>query len=307
MQTTTINILLFFFPFLLLGQDLAVYNLTSFQKSEDEINGFISLSDSYPLSMHADSLIIADTYLGEQANAENHQLDAAYRSRFLSRMNWNETDTIFIYFLSLDSIAKYPVHDLPLVANMTPYGVNYIVSQYDYMVGFEFGEKRLGKDYWYLDNFVCIGKDNPFVRDRILPMKWEEIEQDCFPLSEHNNIFTNSKVVQTYLFMTEKFDYYLRNLSRDGRQIGRHLIVVESSNEAILLEEFYGYSEGSGLKPLNIIDVDYGHGFFQWAGAIFKDMPVMLFGFKENSFGCPKIQFLDKTASFIFLRCDNRH
>ena len=86
----------------------------------------------------------------------------------------------------------------------------------------------------------------------------------------------------------------------------RYLIVLDSKTERIVYEGIFLDTESTYLAELSfqnkISEYEY-----QWTGEIFKNKPSVIFGFLGYSFGCPSIEFLDKTEPPIVISCDNRH
>lgn len=101
--------------------DLIIYSYFTIEIDKHQA-GFIPLSDDYRWSESPDSLAIEDEYLGmtKYENDNYHTLSPKYRTRFLSRKNINPGDSIFIYHVASDSLVRYAVKDIPIVAFINP-------------------------------------------------------------------------------------------------------------------------------------------------------------------------------------------
>jgi hypothetical protein len=138
--------------------------------------GIISLSDSYRLSEHPDSIAIPD--LSSVEDRKYFTLDSKYRRRFLYRTNVSETDSVFIYNYEKDAIASYKVKNLKVVACMNMYGAGNLDTQRDYMLGFEVSSSVQKK---FQGALVYVGKENPFIRGQLKSIVWKKIEPTAFP------------------------------------------------------------------------------------------------------------------------------
>lgn len=121
----------------------SIYSLQGFQHGSTVAKGFVTLSDMFPYSQNPDSFVVADEYLGNvEFDADNvHELNEPFRSRFLERINIQETDSIFVYSFMLDQSYSFCVKDIPLMAHLSPYGPDLPITTDQYMIGFEFGLK----------------------------------------------------------------------------------------------------------------------------------------------------------------------
>jgi hypothetical protein len=62
------------------------------------------------------------------------------------------------------------------------------------------------------------------------------------------------------------------------------------------------------LYPLNF--ADEGHTPYQWTGRLFKEKPMVLFGFDYNHFFCPYMFVLSKAKNaigMIVINCEDRY
>jgi hypothetical protein len=83
-------------------------------------------------------------------------------------------------------------------------------------------------------------------------------------------------------------------------------VIINSKTKEIVYEQVQILSESTYLVPLNTPNNPNQYQS-QWTGQLFKDKPVVMFGFLAGGFGCPSITILDKTESSIPILCDNRH
>lgn len=292
--------------------DLIIYSYFTIEIDKHQA-GFIPLSDDYRWSESPDSLAIEDEYLGmtKYENDNYHILSPKYRSRFLSRKNINPGDSIFIYHVATDSLARYAVKDIPIVAFINPYGTQYEVEQYDYQIGFEVKD-LLFKGGYYSSTLAYVGSENLFNTGSLAPMNWEVIT-DSFPahnLAGYDSIrIANSEPQEKYVFTHDGFEYFLQNRNYPGQAgpDGRLLVIRSAKTKNLIKSATYFDTEGSYLKPLSSVENDYGNGPMQWTGKLFKHKPPVIFGFLGMSFGCPGIQFIDENEADIWIRCDNRH
>lgn len=295
-----------------LENDLIIYSYFTIEIDKHQA-GFIPLSDDYRWSESHDSLAIEDEYLGmtKYENDNYHILSPNYRARFLSRKNINPGDSIFIYHVATDSLARYAVKDIPIVAFINPYGTQYEVEQYDYQIGFELKDPIFRGGY-YSSTLAYVGPENLFNTGSLVPLKWEPTTE-IFPthnLSGYDSIrVVNSEPQEQYIFTHDGFEYLLQNRNYPGQSgpDGRLLVIRSAKTKKLIRSVAYFETEGSYIKPLSSVENDYNEGPLQWTGKLFIHKPPVVFGFLGMSFGCPGIQFIDEDEPDIWIRCDNRH
>jgi hypothetical protein len=191
-------------------------------------------------------------------------------------------------------------------------------DQSDYMIGFEIEPiiiKRLGESY--NQNFVCVGKVNPFVKNQLKPVVWTKINRSQFPgmgINTANELLTKRRKIQSdscYKFTNTNHTYYVKDIFfNDGNYLStsRRLIVIENKTGEMVLDEFIQEGESTSVNPLNNLNTEEGRKYiYQWTGKLFKYKAPVIFGFNGESFGCPHISFLDFSERSIYINCDNRH
>ncbi|MDI7237222.1 hypothetical protein QMM95_14205, partial [Leptospira santarosai] len=258
--------------------------------------------------------------------------------RFLSKTKISENDTVFIYDYSTETIATFPVKNLKAIACLSPYKEDKDppYSQKDYMIGFEIEKKLLknfkNKSFEYENSLIHIGKQNPFQKGRIKSILWKKIDPKKLSTFKIRvkyapgydpqydpTAWSGYSFGKAYQFDSVPLRYYLQDLfkyddlSRPASERDepdcRRLIVINTKTKEIIVEKFYCKGEGAGFAPLKVVgDVDkYWYQRYQWTGEIFKDRPPVIFGFLFVRFGCPSIDFLERSESYVLINCDNRH
>jgi len=260
---------------------------------DEIVEGFINLSESYPWDYETDALtILPKRKLGK----DTVQFDSYLKDKFLKKMSISTRDTAFIYNLRTDSVYKFKVNDLPVTASINVYlrGRKNVKEQ-DYEIGFD-----LGNSYDVTgENFVYIGKENPFVTGKIKRLIWESTDNERFPSKENKE--KNLEKLNTFKYTINNLDYFLQ-VSAEG--LGSyHLVVVDKTLASIVFDNHYFNGESTNVRPINSKDDDGA----QWTGKIFKNKPSIVYGLMYSSFECPKIEFTNKTELPIRILCDNRY
>jgi hypothetical protein len=281
--------------------------------------GFISLSDIYTLSEHADSLAIPNLEDVNKNNLQYFKLSSEFRNRFLSRTKISKEDSVFIYDYSNDLLFSFPVKKLNVVAYLSVYADknDCPCNQSDYMIGFEITKDSLSFDKHLNHSLVYVGKENPFILGQMRPISWERIDIKEFPIQKSNsanNVFRQLDMEKgnAYIYNSELYQYYIQEYTEinNGSYLAhRLLIVLDRKDEKLIMERVFSESEGTSLAPLNcgIENPNCADSKEQWTGYLFKDKPQVVFGFEWHSFGCPNIIFLDSNVDDVYINCDNRH
>lgn len=300
------------------AQDLDLYWLVDLEENENKKVGFVSLSDSYPLSKHPDSLAIPDFYNVKKENREYFKLEQEYRKRFLSKTKISETDSLFAYNYSTNALLSFSIKDLSAVAYLNNYrSVDncHPCDQYDYRIGFEIKKSLLNElGNSYQNTLVYVGKENPFVLGQMKSIIWKKIRPSEFPIEKSNPKtqyrYTDTKRDKAYLYESNEFQYFLQDLIKinTDKVWERHFLIIDKRNEEVVVERVFQYSESQSLAPLNLGEPseDYVNHPEQWTGKLLKNKPKVVFGLQWVSFSCPSLILLGLEKE-IYINCDNRH
>ncbi|GAA3758929.1 oxidoreductase [Flavobacterium ginsengiterrae] len=273
---------------------------------------FVSLSDIYP-GDDQDTLALPNIEKMGKHDAQYFTFEKNYRKRFLSKINVLETDSVFVYDYAKNKRVSFAVKNLKTAAMLNGYsiGEDWPYQNYDFMIGFEINKKYLkGFSEYYQDALVYVGKENPFSKQPLTPIKWKKITAKEFPSkaikNEDQKILKGTTPADIYTFKTNDYHYFLQNYN-DNRKIiyARRLLVINAKTNEIIIDNLYSPSEGTSPTPLNYKEGD--DVINQWTGKLFKNKPPVVFGFLYKSFGCPEISIIDKSNEEIYLQCDNRH
>jgi len=302
------------FPFLGSAQELALYSLDYFDINKKDNFGFVSLSDNYQVSEHKDSLALPDISKIKASDAHYLKLEGKYRKRFLNGTKLSENDLLYAYDYAQDVLLSFPVKNLDVVACLSLYvsDEEFPFSQSDYMIGFRINTKDLkGFSEYYGNNYVYVGKSNPFIKGALKAMVWRKIASKEFPskaIGSGDAVNLGKYALgDAYKFEANNFVYYLRDLKNSQEVFARRLLVLDSKNKKILYERVYQISEGGSLVPLAIAGKPEESSEKQWTGKFLKGRPDAVFGFLYASFGCEGISFLKQDVSDVYINCDNRH
>ncbi len=292
-------------------ENLDIYYASPYYAYEKDIRqGFVNLSERHSWNYDEEGpTLIPEHLLGKDTIAFDDRL----KSRFLKSMRISEKDTVFLFNLQTDSVTKFPVKELSVMAAVNIYasGSN-TLEAYEYEIGFNLEKKHRSRGH----TFAYIGLANPFQTGNVVPMIWKEIPSTDLPkkfdskiIPDHRKAWlSGAEPKQVYRFSSDSVDFYVQNLEKN-RQLGyRYLVMVDRSSGALLGESVQMESEGTYLVPLATKATDredFGYG--QWTGKIFKNKPPMYYGFTSHSFGCQSIRFVDQKEPSIRILCDNRH
>jgi len=288
-------------------------NLFTLMSKDSSDVAFVSLSDIYPVGEENDTLALPNIEKIGKLKAQYFTFEKNYRKRFLSKTNISESDSVFVYDYAKNKLASFLVKNLKTAAYLNGYSSeeDWPYHNYDYMIGFEINIKYLkGFSEYYRDAIVYVGKENPFAKQKLVPVDWKKITAKDFPSKplkgEDQKTLKGTSKGTTYAFKTANYDYFLQDYL-DNRKIlfGRRLLVTDAKTKEIIIEKLYSQSEGTSPSPLNYEESP--EAINQWTGKLFKNKPEVVFGFLYESFGCPGISIIDKSNEEIYLQCDNRH
>ncbi len=290
--------------------DLNIYTASAFYKTDDETRqAFVNLSEKYPWNYEDDSLtIIRKTDFGK----DTIKLNSDSKELFLKKMKISPNDTVFLYNINVDSILKFPVAKLPVIAPVNIYSQgDENIQEYNYEIGFNLGRKYTLEG----ETFAYVGTHNPFQIGKVRSILWKSMDsstvvkvfsREFIPVDVKKK-FRNAEPDDIYTSSYKEYDYFIKaRRNYDNIALPSYLLVINTATNEIVFNDFFTDSESTYLIPLQIQGDKREYGK-QWTGAIFKNKPPIIFGFMGNSFGCPSIRFLDKKEPPIYLLCDNRH
>ena len=317
-RCVTSKILVLSILFLLSGrwvkaQDLRIFRLDFIEDNPETTIVFSSFSDVYRLSAHPDSAALPDTLLDFNAPIYMELTDS-YRWRFLDGVGLKESDFLYAYNYEIDSLLSFRIKDMKVIAVLNAYsrGGKDRHEPYEYKIGLQLDIEDLYElGPFYNNVLVCTGKTSPFSKGKMQRIQWEKDEENRFP--EHYPTITLEDRLAplesgtVYSYFLDGYRYYLRDKWLEGRIVARHLLVVdEKSNfESIVLNRILFEGESASFQPLNGMSGD--DETYQWTGRLFKDRPPVILGFLYESFGCERIDFLQKGEPSNYIHCDNRH
>lgn len=296
------------------GQSLIVYDVKDHRSQEGERIAFISLSDGYRLVDHPDSQAVPNEHLGERGKVGPgyFTLTDQFRSRCLRKTKIAESDKVYIYDYVQNIHVVRNIADLKLVALVSPYYSSQPLSQHDYMIGFEMdGESLKGFHEHFLNAYAVVGKEDPFIREKMYPMVWEKVDSVLFP--PHNNKDHSGLTMkvypigQTYRYERDNLTYFLQDYMWKNRLSYRRFIVTRFNDHSVVYSNLYYDGESSSFAPLHLANDDKVTRTLQWTGRLFKNKPTVFVGLTFHSFGCPAIDFIDLKEPSIRIYCDNRH
>lgn len=239
-------------------------------------------------------------------------LDKVRSDRFLKALNISKKDTAYIYSIYLDSVFKYPIRHLDVIAQLSTHKeYDEVMDEDDYEFGFNLGQKYNGD----LETFVYIGQQNPFQTGKLKSISWKPMDASDFPSKlldidmiheSRKSGFENVIPKEAYKYTDNKTDYYIQNLEVNGRINSRHLVIIDSNTNKVLFNDIYVENDDEFLNALNIENEEF-EGDQQWTGELFKDKPAIVHGILRASFGCECIRFINEMEPPIWILCDNRH
>ncbi|MBI1222448.1 MAG: hypothetical protein GC180_07585 [Bacteroidetes bacterium] len=292
---------------------MAIYRLWDL---EEHNTAFFSMSDSYWLSEHPDSICAPDTCIGEGLKDEvvrYFELKGKYRRLFMQGTQTKESDKVYVYDFRQNKEVAYKVKDLKLMALLSPYeGAEYgAVGPYSYMIGFEIPKKELMDcSPYFRDVFVAVEAKSPFAKKEMEAIRWKEIDTlDCpaFPLNYLDTVYgvLNFHANKVFISHWKNYVYYLQ-VAGEHYYSNMRLLVIDDDSKEIVGNFRYFSGESASSAPLNFMNPESPDQISQWTGQLFKNRPPVVFGFQYHSFGCASIDFLGNEMS-LEISCDNRH
>ena len=228
---------------------------------------------------------------------------------FLKRMNYSNRDSIFIYEIASGLVKKHAIKETPVVAFINGYSIDQEKDYYqqDYQIGFNLKKANYG-------GFAVIGKENPFIEKGLDELVFKEMTEKTIDENIKNKLIPEgwkksytSKTYYTYQYDDIRCFVKVDSKTNRYRNFWSDLIVV-NANTKDTYSITQGGGESSSNAPLIIegIKSEEGHKQ-QYIGKLFKNKPIVTFGYTYTTFGCPQIDVLDKEELPIMILCDNRH
>lgn len=259
------------------------FSMPVHRDGDDFREAFVNLSESDRLNNHA----IQELDFGENPV----RFDRNQKNQILS---FTPNDTVYIFSLIEDSIIKFAIEDLPLVAYVHPYFKNEnTLSAYHYIFGLSLGKKYAVDG----EAFTYIGQENPFKTGEVEAIKLNKVDNDSFPV--HSNYERSTHEIVTFLFTTENLKYFIQ---KTVRGCSFDLVIVDDISHSVIYYRHYQQSESIAVPC--IMGPEYSYG---WTGKVFKNKPPIIYGLESHKFGCPSIDFLGENEPPIEILCDNRH
>ncbi len=291
----------------------AVYKMYGYDNSNV---GFISLSDSYRLSEHPDSLAIPTLNHSKGTPVPQRiVLDNTYRQRLLKNVGITENQTLFVYDYTSNTTTSFPVENLTTVAYLSAYSSPEYedVSQYDYQIGFEIPDRKLSAVKEYYNTFIAIADENPFDKAQIQAIQWTALNDKAFPQisKPYQEKVNNHPTYRNYTFSTSAHEYFLRDYANKEfpQEADFRILIVSDKQGNVVFERLFEQQDGIYMAPLSMKkgEQNYDGARNQFTGKLFPNQPEVIFGLQDYSFGCEPIVFLAKKKSDITTNCDNRH
>lgn len=309
---TTLLLLLVFTSFNGLCKELKLYAIDYFTKASDAGVNFISLTDGFRYSEHPDSIVIAANFLGDLKikNYNYHRLSAVYRTRFLNQMGITESDLIFLYDFTLDTVVHYKVRDVPLAAHLNILGSNKPLTALEYHIGFELGQLPFSGKEYDRSILVYVGTKSPFLIGTIKALAWRETAATALPestLGSNEAAKDATYSGKLYVAQADGYRYTLQRITTSYGLRGYHLLVTEVRVGFTVLDHCFIDTESTYLHSLNFVNNDHVPEVLQWTGKLFKDYPPMIFGLMGATYGCDAFYFLDPAVPPLGIHCDNRY
>lgn len=297
------------------AQDLAIYNLRSYQLRSGKYIALLSLSDHY-ITEQSDSSIPVWDYSDSLENIKMDggryiKLQGQYRENLLKGTNISEDDKAYMYDYGRNVLSSVPIKKLSAVACINIYdeGKQGPFSASQYMIGFEIDEKYVkgfGPDYSTV--LVYVGKDNPFELGKMMPVVWKASGPKEYPAAFAAAEDTlRSKLGKdstggTYKYEDAEYKYFVRDYFAKTKIALRHLVIINAKNNEVVCDYLYKETESYSPAALNYVEISSA---IQYAGKLFKNRPSVITGLESVSFGCPTIAVMD--GSSIEINCSNFH
>lgn len=279
---------------------------------------FVSLSDTHYLSEHPDSLPIPDISEKPYDSIQYFKLTGKYRKRFLEGTNVSEDDKLFLYNYATGKQKSFTVKQLTVAACINVYSSENDMPFQPYYYEFGFGidsvlVTEFNTDGYFENVLVYVGKESPFTGEPLDLIKWKKVDNSQFPEmkmgAETAEELKGSKLKETYVGTIDSLDFFVQEGTKvvyEYENQVRHIVVLNNKTKEVVFERGFVESEGIGMAPLNLLNLDYPDEL-QWTGRLFKDRSPVIFGFLYHSFDCERIAFIGGEQNEFPINCDNRH
>jgi len=302
--------LVFIFAFVAqcsMGQELNVFPIYNIGHEDGTPFLFLNASEHFRWSEHPDSNLIDEEYehaihQSRSMDVNLHTLSDSNRSLFFELSTISKTDSVFIYQSGSNSVQAFPIANAPMVAVLSPYAYEPPFSVYDYQFGFRLPHIQFAKNQFVA---ASIGTKNPFVTNGLVPMRWQEVPNLEIPPVDMSP--TESEVLKTYWFQNQNYSFYLQDIANAYNLTTRKLIIKQIESDTWICEHLFQEGESAFLNPIALEGDSTFEVGVQWTGMLFKNKPPIIFGFQDESFGCPVIEFIAPHMHGIVVSCDNRH
>jgi hypothetical protein len=278
------------------ARDLPIYRLSL---DGPQGQAFISLTDNYPFKSLFDNEPSPDGELQKMTSAY-FELEQRYRRKLLTQLGISEADQVFVYNYYKNVSEAFAVSGLKVIAHLNVYeSLDRCPCPLDsYQIGFEISRKSASA----LDGgLVYVGKADPFVHGELKPIVWRKVGLANVPAigdSQDSAPRSNPRpTALVYRFKWKDLEYFIQDINNEAR----HLWILQ--RKRLIYDKTQHNSEGTELTPLAMSRKNR----HQWTGRLFKNGPPVFFGFYSVTFGCPTIDFIEPSHSYVHIKCDNRH
>ena len=279
----------------------------------------------FPTFYNADNVYFSDWE--QQTNQKFFELNAEYRRQLLERNGISETDTLFVYDYVANALLAFPVNELDVFAHLIwhydrdtpPHPI------WNYQIGLGIDSDRLSDFHW--NPLVYIGQSHPFVRGGLVPIVWERISPDDFPINKtqlgldslnvafrhwlYHPLIVNSKPGYAFVFEWHHYRYYMQvwgvyveRWNNEFVRVGAHLLVFNTKNNELIVERSFREEEFIGLTSMIIKGYEEERDISsQWTGYLFRSKPPVVFQF-ESGWLCTYFIFLDPAMEDIEVVCE---
>lgn len=233
---------------------------------------------------------------------DSYKLTKIYRQRFLKEAGISEDDNFYLYDYEHNRLITYPIRKLEAFAIINIYSIGKTPhhDEKSYQFGFKLNLKQL-PNLNPKNTFVYIGKESPFAMQQLTRIDWQKIDNQDFPnVSNNNDTSVQNSITQSYLAQLNELNYYLQDeiIKHDNFTGTYHRKLVIADNEKNIFTYFeYSHTESSRIGSLT--DKDFNEmNKDKWTGKLFKNQPLVAFGFESMIFPYSYIYYIDPLYTF---------